>query len=80
MIKVLFRSNSVIAHYEPNGFCLQPGEGNEQLLAQLGCTRPAMQRRPLQQVLVKHQYRGSNLCPLHGQQPLAQINHLQSSN
>ncbi len=38
-------------------FLFTAGEGNEQLLAQLGCTQPAMQRRPLQQVLVKHQYR-----------------------
>lgn len=36
-------------------FCA--GAGNESLLQQLGASGPAMQRRPLQQVLVKHQYR-----------------------
>lgn len=35
---------------------LTAGTGNEALLAQLGSAVPAMQRRPLQQVLVKHQY------------------------
>lgn len=38
---------------------LTAGTGNEALLEQLGCDMPAMQRRPLQQVLVKHQYRES---------------------
>ncbi len=38
---------------------LTAGTGNEALLAQLGSSKPAMQRRPLQQVLVKHQYRES---------------------
>jgi glycerol-3-phosphate dehydrogenase len=37
-------------------FILTAGTGNEALLAQLGSAVPAMQRRPLQQVLVKHQY------------------------
>lgn len=38
---------------------LTAGTGNEALLEQLGTNKPAMQRRPLQQVLVKHQYRES---------------------
>jgi glycine/D-amino acid oxidase-like deaminating enzyme len=38
---------------------LTAGTGNEALLAQLGSPGPAMQRRPLQQVLVKHHYRES---------------------
>ncbi len=38
---------------------LTAGTGNEALLAKLGTNKPAMQRRPLQQVLVKHQYRES---------------------
>lgn len=38
---------------------LTAGTGNEALLSKLGTDKPAMQRRPLQQVLVKHQYRES---------------------
>ncbi|MFK8047160.1 MAG: FAD-dependent oxidoreductase [Halioglobus sp.] len=38
---------------------LTAGTGNEALLSKLGSDKPAMQRRPLQQVLVKHQYRKS---------------------
>lgn len=38
---------------------LTAGTGNEALLSELGSEKPAMQRRPLQQVLVKHQYRES---------------------
>ena len=38
---------------------LTAGTGNEALLKGLGSSEPAMQRRPLQQVLVKHQYRES---------------------
>jgi glycine/D-amino acid oxidase-like deaminating enzyme len=37
-------------------FIFSAGEGNEQLLSQLGCSEPKMQRRPLQQVVVKHDY------------------------
>jgi glycerol-3-phosphate dehydrogenase len=36
---------------------LTAGTGNEAMLAALGSDTPAMQRRPLQQVLVKHEYR-----------------------
>lgn len=35
---------------------LTAGEGNEGILKDLGLARPEMQRRPLHQVLVKHQY------------------------
>ena len=38
---------------------LTAGTGNEALLAKLGAAKPAMQRRPLQQVLMKHEYRES---------------------
>lgn len=40
----------------PQQLILCAGTGNEQLISQLGATEPAMQRRPLQQVLVKHDY------------------------
>lgn len=32
------------------------GQGNEQLLQSVGASAPAMQRRPLQQVMVRHRY------------------------
>jgi len=41
---------------EPQCLLLTAGAGNATLLQQLGASSPAMQRRPLQQVLVKHQY------------------------
>lgn len=44
------------ASLTPNCLLLTAGAGNEQLIQQLGGTGPAMQRRPLQQVLVKHEY------------------------
>ncbi|WP_239017274.1 FAD-dependent oxidoreductase [Seongchinamella sediminis] len=37
-------------------FILTAGTGNEALVAALGGSEPAMQRRPLQQVFMKHQY------------------------
>ncbi|WP_101758402.1 FAD-dependent oxidoreductase [Oceanicoccus sp. KOV_DT_Chl] len=37
-------------------FIFTAGEGNEALCAMLGIAKPAMQRRPLKQVLVKHDY------------------------
>lgn len=40
----------------PRRLLLTAGAGNEALIAALGGTAPAMQRRPLQQILVKHQY------------------------
>ena len=41
----------------PQQWLLTAGAGNAALVAQLGSRQPAMQRRPLQQVLVRHQYR-----------------------
>jgi glycerol-3-phosphate dehydrogenase len=40
----------------PQQLILTAGSGNEALIKNLGGSGPAMQRRPLQQVLVKHQY------------------------
>ena len=40
----------------PQRLLLTAGVGNESLLAKLGANEPLMQRRPLQQVIVKHQY------------------------
>jgi glycerol-3-phosphate dehydrogenase len=37
-------------------FVFAAGEGNEALLQQLGSNSPAMQRRPLHQLLVRHEY------------------------
>lgn len=37
-------------------FVFSAGSGNADLLAQIGSKKPEMQRRPLQQVLVKHDY------------------------
>ncbi len=37
-------------------FVFSAGAGNAALLAQVGCKKPEMQRRPLHQVLVKHTY------------------------
>ncbi|MET0377554.1 MAG: FAD-dependent oxidoreductase [Spongiibacteraceae bacterium] len=40
----------------PRQIVLSAGAGNETLLQQLDCSKPVMQRRPLQQVLLKHDY------------------------
>ncbi len=40
----------------PEQLVLTAGAGNESLIASLGSVAPAMQRRPLQQVLVRHEY------------------------
>ncbi len=40
----------------PEQLLLTAGAGNEALIAGLGSTEPAMQRRPLQQVLVRHEF------------------------
>ena len=37
-------------------YVFSAGAGNEALLAQLDCSGPAMQRRPLHQALIKHDY------------------------
>jgi glycerol-3-phosphate dehydrogenase len=42
---------------QPERLLLAAGAGNRELIASLGGTGPAMQCRPLQQVLVRHQYR-----------------------
>ena len=46
--------NSVIL--TANQFVFTAGEGNEKLCSMLSIKKPAMQRRPLKQVLVKHHY------------------------
>jgi glycerol-3-phosphate dehydrogenase len=46
-------SNIVI---EPRHVVLAAGEGNEALMKAMRISTPAMQRRPLQQVIVKHNY------------------------
>jgi glycerol-3-phosphate dehydrogenase len=46
------------ATVRPKRLILSAGVGNESLLAQMGTDTPPMQRRPLQQVLMKHEYRG----------------------
>lgn len=43
-------------HIETRSAILTAGAGNEGLLDSLGLKKPAMQLRPLQQVLVKHEY------------------------
>ena len=40
----------------PQQLVLAAGAGNESLITGLGSTLPSMQRRPLQQVLVRHEY------------------------
>jgi len=40
----------------PRQLLLTAGTGNERLIQAMGADQPAMQRRPLQQVLVKHDY------------------------
>lgn len=53
----------------PERLILTAGTGNESLIARLGGTSPAMQRRPLQQVLVKHQYQESFFAHCMGGNP-----------
>lgn len=40
----------------PEQLLLTAGAGNEALMATLGSAQPAMQRRPLQQVILRHEY------------------------
>ncbi|MEP5566230.1 MAG: FAD-dependent oxidoreductase [Halioglobus sp.] len=40
----------------PRQLILTAGAGNEALVNALGCNEPSMQRRPLQQVVMKHEY------------------------
>lgn len=42
---------------QPERLLLAAGAGNRELVAALGSARPAMQVRPLQQVVVRHRYR-----------------------
>jgi len=42
----------------PGCLLLAAGAGNESLITALGAREPAMQRRPLQQVVVRHEYPG----------------------
>ncbi len=44
------------AELRPRLLLLTAGAGNEQLVQALGSDSPAMQRRPLQQVIVRHEY------------------------
>jgi glycerol-3-phosphate dehydrogenase len=52
----LARLELPVATIHPRRLILTAGAGNEALLQQLGAEAPAMQRRPLQQVLVRHEY------------------------
>jgi glycerol-3-phosphate dehydrogenase len=45
-----------VAELRPRQLILTAGTGNESLIQALGGSEPAMQRRPLQQVIVKHEY------------------------
>lgn len=69
---ILFQqANGGGVEIRPHRVVLTAGAGNEALLQKLDCSRPAMQRRPLQQVLLKHDYphalyahcMGSNASP-----------------
>jgi glycerol-3-phosphate dehydrogenase len=53
----------------PERLLLSAGSGNEALLQALGADAPAMQRRPLQQVLVRHQYPESFFAHCMGPNP-----------
>jgi FAD dependent oxidoreductase len=55
------RARIVLPHctVQPECLLLLAGSGNAALVAGLGGTAPAMQRRPLQQVLVRHHYQPS---------------------
>jgi glycerol-3-phosphate dehydrogenase len=51
-----FSSGGQPVRIKARRFVFSAGAGNEALLQQLDCSRPAMQRRPLHQLLVKHDY------------------------
>jgi len=53
---IRFANNSAAVEIRPQRVVLSAGAGNEGLLQQLNCSKPEMQRRPLQQVLLKHDY------------------------
>ncbi|WP_461518313.1 FAD-dependent oxidoreductase [Porticoccus sp.] len=51
-----FQHNGHHFRLAPRQVVLSAGQGNEALLKELGITSPRMQRRPLQQVMVKHHH------------------------
>ncbi len=51
-----FQHNCHHFQLAPRQVVLSAGQGNEALLKELGITSPQMQRRPLQQVMVKHHH------------------------
>jgi glycerol-3-phosphate dehydrogenase len=51
-----FTYDGQIHRLKAGQFVLTAGQGNESLLKELGIESPQMQRRPLQQVMVKHTY------------------------
>lgn len=51
-----FTYDGHVHRLEASQFVLTAGQGNEQILNELGIESPQMQRRPLQQVMVKHTY------------------------
>jgi glycine/D-amino acid oxidase-like deaminating enzyme len=54
---------------QPERLLLTAGTGNEALIQALGGSAPAMQRRPLQQLLLKHQYQESFFAHCMGGNP-----------
>jgi glycerol-3-phosphate dehydrogenase len=53
---LLAKNNGEIFRCNAQRFVFAAGAGNEELLRKLGSDKPEMQRRPLQQALVKHDY------------------------
>lgn len=53
---MLATNNGEALRVSAQRFVFSAGEGNEELLKKLGSEKPEMQRRPLQQALVKHDY------------------------
>lgn len=53
---LVIRTPAVNLEVVPKRMIFTAGRGNEQLLASVGHARPAMQLRPLQQVMVKHNH------------------------
>ena len=53
---LLAKSNGEALRVTAQRFIFSAGEGNEELLQKLGSEKPEMQRRPLQQALMKHEY------------------------
>ncbi len=55
-VSLAIRSENKSYLINASAFIFAAGEGNETLLKQVGARQPKMQRRPLQQVMVKHRY------------------------